>query len=418
MSPKSQNVDTMRNFNRASVMKLVLESPGIDRSRLAVETGLTNATMTRIVQELLGSGLVIETAIQKTNQGRGRRRTGLQINAKGGYVLGLSILAFNTSVVLADLSGAVIESVAVQPTDLSDARQTLDEICAAAEKIISDHDIARDQVLAAGVAIAGYLDVGGGTWLHSPYLRWPPFDVGKSLENRLNIPISVENVNRCIAISETRVGCCAGLTDVFLVRAALGLGSASISNGRVLRGHNNTAGQIGHFPEGRVGAMCSCGRSDCITMVASGWSILDRMELRDAAGDALDVIEDQGAKLLKVLDQANTDKDVAHIVRQAGAALGNHCVTTLRALDPERILLTGPLGRSAIYGQAFWESLVRNGITTEITTAHDVSISTPSMAASALGLSECIYSPSFDVQKILANKEKIKKASANTPLVL
>ena len=61
MPPKSQNVDTMRNFNRASVMKLVLEFSGIDRSRLAVETGLTNATMTRIVQELLGSGLVTET---------------------------------------------------------------------------------------------------------------------------------------------------------------------------------------------------------------------------------------------------------------------------------------------------------------------------------------------------------------------
>ena len=105
MSPKSQNVDTMRNFNRASVMKLVLESPGIDRSRLAVETGLTNATMTRIVQELLGTGIVKETADQKIGQGRGRRRTGLEINAKGGYVLGLSILAFNTSVVLANLSG-------------------------------------------------------------------------------------------------------------------------------------------------------------------------------------------------------------------------------------------------------------------------------------------------------------------------
>ena len=60
MAPKGQNVDTMRNFNRASVMKLVLESPGIDRSRLAAETGLTNVTMTRIVQELLASGLVVE----------------------------------------------------------------------------------------------------------------------------------------------------------------------------------------------------------------------------------------------------------------------------------------------------------------------------------------------------------------------
>jgi predicted NBD/HSP70 family sugar kinase len=418
MSPKSQNVDTMRNFNRASVMKLVLESPGIDRSLLAVETGLTNATMTRIVQELLGTGLVKETTDQKISKGRGRRRIGLEINAKGGYVLGLSILAFNTSVVLADLSGAMIGTVSVEPTDLSDARRTMDEICEAAEKVIIEHGVERDQVLAAGVAIAGYLDVEGGTWLHSPYLRWPPFDVRKSLANRLKIPITVENVNRCIAVAETRIGCCAGMTDVFLVRAALGLGAATISNGKILRGHNNTAGQIGHFPEGQGGAMCSCGKSDCITMAASGWAILDQLELRGTAGDRLDVIEDQGAKLLAVLEQAKSDKDVAQIVRRAGAALGHHCVTMLRALDPERILLTGPLGRSAIYGQAFREYLVRNGISAEIITAHDKSISAPAMAASALSLAESIYSPSFDVQKMLTRKSDNARVAEKTVLVL
>lgn len=418
MSPLSQNVDTMRNFNRASVMKLVLESPGIDRSSLAVETGLTNATMTRIVQELLQSELVNETAGLKVNQGRGRRRTGLQINAKGGYVLGLSILAFNTSVVLADLSGAMIGNVSVEPTDLSDAKRTLDEICAAAEKLIGDYGVDRDQVLAAGVAIAGYLDVEGGTWLHSPYLRWPPFDVRKSLANRLNLPITVENANRCIAVAETRIGCCAGMTDVFLVRAALGLGAATISNGRILHGHNNAAGQIGHFPEGRDGAMCSCGNSDCITMAASGWAILDQLELRATAGDRLGVIEGQGSKLLAVLDQAQSDKNVAQIIRQAGAALGHHCVTMLRALDPERILLTGPLGRSAIYGQAFREILVRNGVTAEIITAHDKSISAPAMAASALSLAESIYSPSFDVQKMLTRKSDDARVFEKTPLVL
>jgi predicted NBD/HSP70 family sugar kinase len=418
MPPKSQNVDTMRNFNRANVMKLVLEFPGIDRSRLAVDTGLTNATMTRIVQELLASGLVSETTDKTVSQGRGRPRTGLEINAKGGYVLGLSILALNTSVVLADLSGAMIGSVSVEPADLSDARRTLDEICAAAEKMVSDHGVERNQVLAAGVAIAGYLDVEGGTWLHSPYLRWPPFDVRKSLTNRLNLPITVENVNRCIAVAETRIGCCVGMTDVFLVRAALGLGAASISNGQVLRGHNNTAGQIGHFPEGSDGAMCSCGKSDCITMAASGWAILDQLELRDAAGDGLDLLEDQGAKLLAVLEQSQSDVKIAQIIRQAGSALGRHCVTLLRALDPERIVLAGPLGRSAIYGQAFRDSLVRNGISAEIITAHDKSISASAMAASALSLAENVYSPTFDVQKMLTRKSDDARASEKTVLVL
>ena len=418
MVQKSQNVDTMRNFNRASVMALVLDCPGIDRSRLAEETGLTNATMTRIVQELISSGLMRETVSLQVNQGPGRRRTGLQINAKGGYVLGLSILAYNTSVALTDISGTTIGSVSVKPSDLSDAGRTLDEICVAAEKLIAYHGINRKQVLAAGVAIAGYLDAEGGTWLHSPYLRWPPFDVRKSLGKRLNLPVSAENVNRCIAVAETRIGCCVGMKDVFLVRASLGLGAASISNGKVLRGHNNTAGQIGHFPEGLSGTMCSCGKTDCITMAASGWAILDRLGLRDVGGEGLLLVEDEGAKLLAALNNARSDEKTATVVRQAGAALGQHCVAMLRVLDPERIVLTGPLGRSAIYGRAFREALVNNGVTAEIVTAHDKSISPPAMAASALSLADDIYSSRFDVQKMLVRNTVDARALANKKLVL
>jgi len=153
-------------------------------------------------------------------------------------------------------------------------------------------------------------------------------------------------------------------------------------------------------------------------MAASGWAILDQLGVRNSAGDGLYVIEDQGAKLLAVLDKAPSDDRIASVIRQAGAALGSHCVTMLRALDPERILLTGPLGRSAIYGQAFRETLVRNGVTAEIVTAHDTSISTPAMAASALSLAESIYSPSFDVQKMLTRKSENARVAEKIVLVL
>ncbi|MDS9948315.1 MAG: ROK family transcriptional regulator, partial [Planktomarina sp.] len=410
---KSQNVDSMRNFNRASVMKLILENRGIDRSQLANETGLTNAAMTRIVQELLNVDLVKETGSLKVQQGRGRRSTGLEINTKGGYVLGLSILASNTSVALTDISGTEIASVSVQPSDLSDAKRTLDEISAAAFKMIDDQKIRRDQVLTAGVAIAGYLDVAGHLWLHSPYLRWPAFDVRKSLEKRLGMPITVENVNRCVAVAETRIGCCAGMSDIFLVRVGLGLGVATISNGKILRGHNNTAGQIGHFPASQDGAMCSCGKSDCITMVASGWAILEQLGLRNATVDGVLGIEDQDEKLRRVLKKSLINIEMKQVVQGAGSALGSHCVAMLRAIDPQRILLTGPVGRSPIFGKAFCEQLTESGVTTKVITANDQSIFSPAIAASALSLAENIYSSTFNIQKLLIQKSINESAPEN-----
>ena len=81
---KSQNVDNMRNFNWASVMKLVLKNSDIDRSRLADATGLTNAAMTYIAQEFLNAGLLKEIGSLKVQQGH---RNTLESNAKNSYIL-------------------------------------------------------------------------------------------------------------------------------------------------------------------------------------------------------------------------------------------------------------------------------------------------------------------------------------------
>lgn len=61
---------------------------------------------------------------------------------------------------------------------------------------------------------------------------------------------------------------------------------------------------------------------------------------------------------------------------------------------------------------------MRNGVTAEIVTAHDTSISTPAMAASALSLAESIYSPSFDVQKMLTRKSENARVAEKIVLVL
>jgi hypothetical protein len=110
--------DSPRAYNRSNVMKQVLETPGIDRTTLSKATGLTNAAMTRIVQELIDAKLLKDVG-QLQSDGRGRRRSGLAIEETGGYVLGISILAFNSRIVLSSISGEIIDSLPIEPTELS-----------------------------------------------------------------------------------------------------------------------------------------------------------------------------------------------------------------------------------------------------------------------------------------------------------
>ena len=89
----SVNSESIRKRNRSRVMGLIQELPGIDRTELALSVGVSNAAITNIVNELLIAGIVSETNSQQNLKHRGRRRVSLQIENKGGFVLGINVLA-------------------------------------------------------------------------------------------------------------------------------------------------------------------------------------------------------------------------------------------------------------------------------------------------------------------------------------
>ena len=105
------NSDGVRKTNRARVMRLIHDSPGVYRTELALSVGVSNAAITNIVNELLRAGLVQEVDSQHSPGTRGRRRVGLRIDGTGGYVMGINVLATNVSIVLADICGGVIDEI-------------------------------------------------------------------------------------------------------------------------------------------------------------------------------------------------------------------------------------------------------------------------------------------------------------------
>ena len=398
--------DSARAFNRAGVLRLVQQSPGIDRTRLAESTGLTNAAMTGIVQELVDAGLLKIVEASQATAGRGRKRTGLAVDERGGYVLGISVLAINSRVALTDLVGNTIDAVAIEPSNIGDAQKTLDEVAEGAQRLLAKHAVDPNRVFGAGVAVAGYFDESGDVLESSPYLGWPAFDVRHSLANRLKMNVVVDNVNRCIAVAESRIGRRAGVQDMILIRAALGLGGAIVNDGDILRGAGNQAGQIGHMPAGEGDALCSCGNTGCLNTVASGGAILRELGLGVESALNQANLASREEKLKHVLDKAASGRiDYQNALRNAGAALGRHCASMIHVLAPKNVVLTGPLGRNRIYSEAFSTALAERHIRATLVTADQEEITAPAPAASALALSSHVYSPQLTIQHLLASAE-------------
>ena len=90
-------------------MRLIFERPGVDRTALSTAVKRTNAAISNIVNELIQANLIVEGQATHAVVQPGRRRVGLKIHPPGGYVLGVSAIATNSSIVLADIGGQRIK---------------------------------------------------------------------------------------------------------------------------------------------------------------------------------------------------------------------------------------------------------------------------------------------------------------------
>ena len=213
--------------------------------------------------------------------------------------------------------------------------------------------------------------------------------------------VTIENVTRCIALAENRFGVLSDVNDMVLIRSALGLGGAVITAGQLLRGSQNFGGDMGHLLAVPEGPVCSCGKQGCLNTVASGWAVMHKLGAASKSYETVNQFRSQNSQLQLLLDAGNADaKAVSKALREAGAALATHTMTTLQALNPEAVCLTGPLGRHDAYSQTFRDRLIALGLEARIILASETEIITPAMASVYLALSDMVYSPLFNFTKI------------------
>ncbi len=107
---------TPRDYNKASVLDVVLSRAPLTRNELIELTGLSKATVSRAVEELRADGFVVDGGADEVT-GRGRRSTNLDVPGTAGHVVGISFGAKTTCVLVTDLRGREVKHVVVPTPD-------------------------------------------------------------------------------------------------------------------------------------------------------------------------------------------------------------------------------------------------------------------------------------------------------------
>ncbi|MFZ9565834.1 MAG: ROK family protein [Ilumatobacteraceae bacterium] len=177
------------------------------------------------------------------------------------------------------------------------------------------------------------------------------FDVAGLLSRRLSRGVTVENDATCAAIAEWKLGAAKGFDDAVVVTLGTGIGGGLIVGGRVVRGHNGFAGEVGHMVVDPNGPVCPCGRRGCWERFASG-SALGAMArsairaggLKQLGSMVTDVSEVRGEHVCELAESG--DSQAREIIDEFAhwAAIGLVGLTNI--LDPACIVIGGGLARS------------------------------------------------------------------------
>lgn len=253
-----------------TVLDIVRSGTAHTKPEIARVSGLGRNVVTHRVNQLLDSGLLEENGFSASSGGRSPRELRFRTNA--GHVLVADLGARGVSVGCADLSGAVIAKHQ-EACDVTDGPQIiLDRISELFEDLLSQHQC---DVWGIGVGVPGPVDFASARTVAPPIMPgWDGYDIRGHFAARFDAPVWVDNDVNLMVLGEVRAGLARGENDVVYVKISTGIGAGLISGGRLHRGAQGCAGDIGHVmgdPSSKVA--CRCGQVACLEALAGGGAL-------------------------------------------------------------------------------------------------------------------------------------------------
>ncbi len=324
-----KNALYMKHLNRKTVVNLIRKE-SVSRADLARKTGLTRAGITNIIDDLIQSGIIIESGVQ--DAANGRKPMHLKLNSAQLYCIGVSIRYGLCYVGIADIDGNVVVEESLDFSNLKNADEGISLICNSIKSMVANH-VTTQKILGVGVTSPGPVDIYTGRILNPPNLpKWRNVPIIPRLNECFNYTIILEKDSVSSAMSLKNYGCGKDHRNFFYVEVVSdGVGSVIVLDHEVYRGNSGFAGEFGHLSIELNGRQCTCGNSGCLERYASFNAITE-----DLRKDYPEV------KTWKdIVDGAVSDKRLAQTVKNEARYLGTGIVSVMNLLDLDAVIIGG-----------------------------------------------------------------------------
>jgi len=297
--------EDVRRANRSLLLRALHRDGPTSRADLAKAAGLTRASVSAVVRDLLDDGLVEELGLSTTG-GVGKPATLVGLDADGRHVACLDLSepsAFTGALV--NLEGkVVVRRTHQRQSKTGTAAVTL--VKKIVRELLADAD---RPLLGIGVGTPGIVDA-DGVIATAAHLGWQDLALGDTLHRAFDLPVAVVNDANAGALAELAFGD-EEVHNLICVRVDEGVGAGLVLDGRLFTGSSFAAGEIGHVVVDRNGTVCACGKRGCLETEVSEPLLNRRLE---SGVDATAVLTAAGGHLGDALATVVSALDVPHVV--------------------------------------------------------------------------------------------------------
>jgi glucokinase-like ROK family protein len=313
----------------ARVIQAVRRKKVTSRPEVSRITGFSRTLVSKYIDSTIELALLEEGTLGVSTGGRAPRL--LKFNADAGAILVAELGASGMSIALSDLSGKLSEIIEIEGDIGLGPEKVLLKIENAFEKIISKTD---KEVWGIGIGLPGPVEFAEGIPMSPPIMPgWDRYPVRQRLSEKFNVPVWVDNDVNLMALGEVAKNHEKKYNELIYIKIGSGIGAGILTHGRLHRGAQGCAGDIGHIAvAGVTDVVCRCGNVGCLEALAGGIAI---------ARDALIAAENGQSKFLHDRYRAKKKVEASDVIE--GAKSGDKwCVDAINAAGQQvgKILAT------------------------------------------------------------------------------
>jgi len=329
------------SYQVLKILNIIQKKGPITKKNLLVTASIKLTTLNRIMKTLEDERVIVECGESKSTGGR--KAVEYDVSQTSFYVIGIDLSRTYVRLILTNMKLSILKKEEFVMDENYSPEITVKKIILIINQMLSDLHIKVNEVLGIGVGTVGPIDRGNGVILNPKSFfnsNWVNVPIKAMIEESLSLPCFIDNGANTAVLGEYLYGNGKELKSVVYIHCGIGIRSAIIIDGIIIRTMNDREDAFGNMIVEHSGEIYNRSNIGCIESYSSIDSIIKKLNSKTRYNNQL-LSEVNYRELLK--SELLNNKDAIEVVNQGAEILGIGLANLVRLLNPKLVVLSGPL---------------------------------------------------------------------------